>query len=120
VGLIICRSAVKKTSLVSVLVEGGGSKDVGDGLLWLGATQIAIDGLALESNARASVVIDGDASGSMKNVTLSGGDEQKGIVQQDYAGGSQPQVGAGAPAITTSPTAMFSLPKAPDLPPKNL
>lgn len=120
VGLIICRSAVKKTKLASLLVEGGGSKEVGDGLLWLGATEIAIDGLTLDGNARASVVIDGEASGSMANVTLTGGDEEKGIVQQSYAGGSQPQIGAGTPAITTSPTALFALPKSPAVPPSDI
>jgi len=119
VGLIICRSAILDTAMADVPVEGAGSKQVGDGLLWLGGSEIAIDGLSLSGNARASVVIDGEASGSMANVTLGGGDEEKGIVQQAYAGGAQPQVGANSPAITTSDTGLYSIPKAPAVPPKS-
>ncbi len=120
VGLIICKSAIADTSLADVLVEGGGEQQVGDGLLWLGGSEIAVDDLSLSGNARASVVIDGEATGSLTNVTLSGGDEAKGVVQQKYAGGAQPQVGAGAPAITTSADGLFAIPLPPSLPPKSL
>lgn len=120
VGLIICKSAITGTVLTDVLVEGGGSQQVGDGLLWLGGSEIAVDGLSLSGNARASVVIDGEAGGSMKNVTLSGGDETKGVVQQSYSGGSQPQVGANAPVIATSPTGLFAIPAPPAVLAKSL
>ena len=120
VGLIICKSAITDTSLADVLVEAGGEEQVGDGLLWLGGSEIAVDGLSLSGNARASVVIDGEATGSLTHVTLSGGDEAKGVVQQQYAGGAQPQIGAGAPAITTSADGLFAIPVPPSLPPKSL
>lgn len=120
VGLIICRSAILDTALADVVVEGGGSDQVGDGLLWLGGSEIAIDGLTVSGSARASVVIDGEASGTLTNITLAGGDEMKGIVQQAYSGGAQPQVGDGAPAITTSATGLYAIPKPPSLPPKSL
>ncbi len=120
VGLIICRTAVIGTVMDNQLVEAGGSQQVGDGLLWLGGSEIVIDGLELSGNARASVVIDGEATGSMKNVTLNEGDEEKGIVQQSFSGGTQPQVGESAPAITTSPMGLFSIPKGPTILPKNL
>lgn len=120
VGLIVCRSAISGTTLSDLVVEGGDSQQVGDGLLWLGGSEIAIDGLALDGNARASIVIDGEAAGSLANVTLSGGDEAKGVLQQSYSGGQQPQAGAGAPAITTSADALFSIPLAPAVLPRDL
>lgn len=120
VGLIVCRSAISGTTLSDLLVEGGDSQQVGDGLLWLGGSEIAVDGLSLDGNARASIVIDGEAAGSLANVTLSGGDEAKGIVQQSFSGGQQPQAGAGAPAITTSADPLFSIPQAPPTVPRNL
>lgn len=119
-GLIICKSAVSGTSLSSLYVVEGGSQDVGDGLLWLGGSSMAIDGLSLSGSARASVLIDGAASGSMTSVTLGGGDENKGIVQQNYVSGSQPAVGANAPAITVNAAKVFSTPKAPASVPRNL
>lgn len=121
VGLIICRSAVENTKMALSIVEGGGEQQVGDGLLWLEGSEIAVDGLTLSGNARASVVIDGEATGTLANVTLSGGDESKGVVQQKYSGGgAQPSTGQNAPAITTSAEGLFAIPVPPELPPKAL
>jgi len=120
VGLIVCKTAITGTSFADLAVEGFGTQQVGDGLLWLGGSEIVIDSLSVGGSARASVLIDGEASGSMSNVTLSDGDEAKGVVQQSYTGGSQPQAGANAPAITTSADGLFAIPDAPIAVPRNL
>jgi hypothetical protein len=116
---IICKTAVTGTKMVTLPVfenamDLGTAQQVGDGFEWLGGAEIAIDGLTLSGNARASLVIDGPAAGSLANVTLAGGDEQKGIVQQSVsAGDEQPQTGTAAPAITTSSTEQFAVAKPP-------
>ena len=120
VGLIICKTAVTRTKMSDLYVAGGGSQQVGDGLLWLDGSEITIDSLSLGGSARASVVIDGEATGAMSNITLSDGDEAKGIVQQGYSGGAQPTTDEGAPPITTSPDALFAIPEAPVSVPRDL
>ncbi|MBK8257050.1 MAG: right-handed parallel beta-helix repeat-containing protein [Polyangiaceae bacterium] len=113
VGLIICKTAITGTAEALLPITAGVTEQVGDGLLWLGGSELTIEGLTVGGSARASIVIDGEASGSMTNVVLEGGDESKGILQQNYAGGSQPQVGSNAPAISTSDAEEFAMPEPP-------
>jgi hypothetical protein len=123
-GIIISGTDVRKTSSVTLPVVNGSSasaKDVGDGLTWMGKSEAKIDGLSLSGNARASLLIDGDVApgSSIANVTQSDGDEAKGIVQQNVAGGGvSPSVGAGAPAILQSVTEKYAIP-VPPLPPSS-
>lgn len=119
-GLIICRSAVSGTALLDLPVAGASSEQVGDGLLWLGASELTVSDLSLGGNARSSILIDGEATGSLTNVTLKDGDENKGIVQQSYSSGPQPAVETNAPAITTNADEVFSIPIAPAVIPRNL
>jgi hypothetical protein len=112
-GIIICRSKVSSTVSQALPVGGGGVKEVGDGLNWLDGSEVTIEDLTLSGNARASLLIDGSAHGTLTNVTLAGGDESKGILQQNFpAGGSQPGV-TNSPPITTTAGAMFALPLSP-------
>ena len=69
--------------------EADGPADVGDGILWHEGAFASFTNLTLDGNARSSVLIDGEvATGSaFANVTLQGGDEGKGIVQQSFTGG---------------------------------
>ncbi|HLM74042.1 MAG TPA: hypothetical protein VK459_15155, partial [Polyangiaceae bacterium] len=78
-----------------------------------------IDGVRLGGNARSSVLIDGAAAdgSSISNLTLEGGDELKGVVQQNVqAGAGTPTVGAGAPSIMSTATELFAVPVAPAVP----
>ena len=123
-GIIIHDSHVDGTKLQampSLTADGSplGSSNVGDGLSWQGGASASIDGLALSGSARQSVLITGSvgAGSSIANLTLSSGDDQKGVVEQKFpTGGTAPAVGAGAPAIQTSAAGQLSIPAAPAAP----
>lgn len=121
-GIICWNSAITGTKSTVIPVIAGGKPDaqeVGDGLAWTGGSQMQIDGVRLGGNARSSVLIDGAAAdgSSISNLTLEGGDELKGIVQQNVqAGAGTPTVGAGAPSIMSTATELFAVPVAPAVP----
>jgi hypothetical protein len=119
-GLIICKSGISGTTMGGLIVAGGDSQEIGDGILWLGGSEVLIDDVTISGSARASVLIDGEAGGALSDVTLSGGDEAKGIVQQNYAGGMQPQIGENTPALTSEAAELFTTPEAPESIPRNL
>jgi hypothetical protein len=116
-GFIMCKTHINSTQLSTLPVYKNGMvgfvQQVGDGLSWLGGSQLFVDEVTLSGNARASVVIDGTASGSLKDITLQGGDESKGIVEQNYTGGSTPTIGPGAPTPSVQAAEMFAVPVAP-------
>jgi hypothetical protein len=60
---------------------------------------VSVDGLTLSGNARHSLLIDGDVTGSLRNVSLENGDESLGIVQQRSS--VAPSVDGNTPAITS-------------------
>jgi hypothetical protein len=118
-GIIIHGSQIKKTTARVLTVAGGGSEEVGDGLLWTGAAQVSVDGLGISESARQGVLIDGPvATGStIAHLVLSAGDEAKGVVQQSIeTGGESPAVGAEAPAISTETAQVFAVPQPPTAP----
>lgn len=123
-GLIICRSKVSGTTTKALPVKDGGNigavQEVGHGIAWLEGSEVTLTSVTLSANALSSVLIDGEAAGSMANVTLAGGDEQKGIVQQSYSGGQQPEVKVDTPAIATDAGQRFQVPLAPPTAAKSL
>jgi hypothetical protein len=118
-GVIICRSGVTNTVAKSLPV-GVGSKDVGDGLVWTDKSSAQISDLSLSGNALASVLIDGEASGLLDQVTLSGGDQTLGIVQQSFMGGMQPTIMDGTPALQVDAGEVHPVPMPPASLPKSL
>lgn len=121
-GIVCWRSVIRDTqsTVVPVLSMGAASSDeVGDGMSWLDGSQVEIDGLTFENNARSAMLIDGPAgSGStIANVELTGGDEALGLVQQNAPDGTDsPTVGSGAPSIEQSTGELFSVPVGPSAP----
>ena len=114
---------IRDTSLIDlpVLVNGvsAASDQIGDGLNWFSTSQVTLHSLSVSNSARASVLIDGDVApgSSVTSVTLSGGDEAKGILQQNLPdGGTTPTIQA-APSVTTSGAEEFAIPEAPQIPP---
>lgn len=105
---------------VPVLAEGVASAaEVGDGFAWLDGSEVAVDNVTLSGNQRASMLIDGPAGAgsTITNVTLEGGDELLGLVQQNAPSGtSSPTVGAGAPPIDQTETESFAVPIGPMAP----
>lgn len=119
----IRESTIRDTAIIDlpVLIGGvsAGAEAVGDGVNWFSVSQVVIDGLSVSNSARASVLIDGEvaAGSSIDNVTLGDGDDIKGILQQNFAGGEQPAVGTGAPSVTTSAVEEFHIAQPPAIPP---
>jgi hypothetical protein len=115
---IFRRSSIRNTSLQAVPAESAGaqigSTSVGDGFVWRDGSSVMMDSLTFSNNARASVLINGPAEGSISNVTLSGGDEQKGIAVQNVSNkDAKPTVSEGTPALRTSKGEAFAIPIAP-------
>jgi hypothetical protein len=112
-GIICWRSAIEGTKLTAVpVLEDGllGSDQVGDGIVWTAGSSAELDGITLSDNQRASLLIDGDvgAGSRIANVSQSGADAGKGILQQGSSGVS-PSIGAGAPPVTTTSDRQFSV-----------
>jgi hypothetical protein len=125
-GIICWNSAISGTKLVTIPVLANGSaasQEVGDGLVWLGYSQMQLDHLTLSGNARASILIDGSTApgSSLAHITLSGGDEDKGILQQNAKSGvtPTPETSTDSPEVTTSAVEAFSVPVGPAVPSSN-
>jgi hypothetical protein len=119
VGIIIINGRVGGTTTMALPVVGGGQEDVGDGLMWRTGAQVSIDGLTLEASGRNAALIDGavGAGSSIANVSLGGGDESKGILQQGFGEGTTaPEVGDNAPPLTQEPDAPYDVPESPAAP----
>jgi len=118
-GIILHGSQIRGTAAKTLVVDNGGSKQVGDGLLWTGASKVVIDGLKVSKSARQGVLIDGSvaAGSSVANVTLAEGDEQHGMLQQSVdATGTAPEVGAGAPTLMSDTQEVYPIPVPPAAP----
>lgn len=123
-GVTVRDSAVVDTAIVALPVKideiSAGVEEVGDGLAWLGLSQVTLDSVTVSNSARASVLIDGEvASGSnIIDLTLAGGDEQKGIVQQNLpSSGTQPVTSGTTPAVDATATQQFPIPLDVSIPP---
>lgn len=112
--------ASTKTTVLPTFSKGAiSTKEVGDGLAWTGKSTARIEGLTLRGNARASLLIDGSvgAGSRIESVTLAGGDESKGIVQQNFpSGGVSPELGPALPAPQRVDSEVFDVPQAPKVP----
>lgn len=112
-GIIVIDGKVSGTVNQTVPVEQGGSADVGVGLMWKSGVAATIDGLEVSGSALQAFVIDGavGADSSLANVTLTGGDESKGIVQQQVdTQDLAPTVGANSPAVQQNAGIVTSVP----------
>jgi hypothetical protein len=115
VGIIIVNGRVANTSSAARPVVGGDMRQVGDGLLWGGDSQIVMDDVTLEGSSRNAVLIDGPvaAGSSIANITLGGDDADKGILQQRVSTGEDAPAVDNAPAVDQTEEAMFEVPVSP-------
>jgi len=122
-GFIVCRFKVEKTIMAKTSVIEGGlpgamRKEVGDGFAWLDGSEVQIADAVFSENARNSILINGSATGKLKNVKLEGGDDvSRPILQQNYDGMAQPTVENDpmqpAIMIETDATERFPVPAGP-------
>jgi hypothetical protein len=104
-----CATVVVEDAVISnttnvplpVLVTGvsAAAEVVGDGVQWEGNIVGLFRRVHLHANQRDGFVINGPASGVLEDVTLSGGDEDPGILQQCYSGGPQPTILGSTPPL---------------------
>jgi hypothetical protein len=114
-GVVICKTAVKGTlSQVLPVFDGMAptAKEVGDGLNWLDSSDVFLEQVTLDGNARQSLLIDGPVTGNIVSITLTGGDEMKPALQQNLmAAGAQPMLGGGV-NLMSQETQKFAVPLA--------
>jgi hypothetical protein len=113
VGIVLCKSAVTGTLALNLPVSDenemiGGSKSVGDGIDWLDGSQVKIEGLTLDGNARQSLLIDGAATGDIVSLTLGSGEQP--LLQQNVVGATAITVG-GSVSLATQPDRKFAVPQ---------
>ena len=118
--VIICRSAITGTMKAPMLVEAMNTQDIGDGLLWLTKANATVDSLTVEQSSRIGILIDGDAAGSLSKVTLKGGDENKGVVQQIAGPATVTLVESPGVALNVVPPSTYLVPLAPTMPAQTL
>ncbi|WP_437670767.1 right-handed parallel beta-helix repeat-containing protein [Sorangium sp. So ce131] len=122
-GVVIRRCRVSNTRLKTLPTLGteAGAEDVGHGLVWTAESEATISDLIVSGSALASVLIDGEVTGMLRNVTLSGGDEARGILQQNFTrGGSQPRVVEATPALQATEGERYPVPAPPEVLPEDL
>jgi len=73
-----------------------------DAVLWLNGVEAHLENVTTSGSGRVGVLIDGPATGSLKDIEMTGGDENGGIVQVNYIGGPQPDVEGSTPDITVT------------------
>jgi len=118
VGFVINWFVAHGTTLETMPTDGG-QQQVGDGIVWADGAQAKFDHVILGANARQPMLIDGEvaAGSSIDNVSLTDGDDAKGLLEQNFpSGGMAPTVGASAPAITQNAMKQFAVPTAPAAP----
>jgi hypothetical protein len=98
-GIIVQGGRVAGTKSMNVPVDIGGIQEVGDGINWLGGSEVAIlSSVKVESSGRAAVIIEANGKGKFEGA-LGGGDETRGIIVQ---GGLEPSM----PATLSMPAGM--------------
>jgi len=89
-GLIVQGGLVASTKAYNVPVDIGGIQNVGDGINWLGGSEVTIaSSVKIEGSARRPVIIDASSKGKFEG-TLSGGDETTGLIVQGGLEASMP------------------------------
>lgn len=90
-GIIVQGGLVASTKAMKVPVDIGGVQEVGDGINWLGGSEVNIlSSVKIQASARRAVIIEATSKGKFEGV-LSGGDEATGIIVQ---GGLEPSMPA--------------------------
>ncbi len=124
INVSIERSQITDTRLsaLPVLVNGVSASvlDVGDGLAWLGASQLSITDVSLSNNARIGLLIDGPvASGSsIANLATMAASGTLDVLQQNLpAGGEQPLTSGTTPAIDSDSAERLAIPDQIAIPP---
>jgi hypothetical protein len=119
-GIVVVGGKIAGTVGAQVPVESGGLGQVGTGVVWKSGVSAVVDGLAISGSAIQAMVIDGPvgAGSKLSNVQLAGGDEAKGIVQQqvdtmDLA----PEVDGSTPNVDRNQGVVSDVPIGPSVPP---
>lgn len=108
-GLIVQGGLVASTKKMSIPVDVGGVKEVGDGINWIEGSEVDIaESVKIQGSARRPVIIDSTSKGKFAG-TLGGGDEVVGLIVQ---GGLEPSMPAGLTVVAGVKTEMLTKEKA--------
>ncbi len=89
-GIIVQGGLIAGTKSMNVPVDIGGMKEVGDGINWLGGSEVAIlSSVKVQGSGRAPVIIESTGKGKFEG-SLGGGDEIRGIIVQGGLEASMP------------------------------
>lgn len=89
-GIIVQGGLVANTKSMNVPVDIGGIQEVGDGINWLGGSEVTIlSSVKVQSSGRAPVIIESTGKGKFEG-GLGGGDELRGIIVQGGLEASMP------------------------------
>jgi hypothetical protein len=89
-GLIVQGGLVASTKQLEVPVDVGGLDVVGDGINWLGGSEVTVaSSVKIQGSARRPVIIDATSTGKFEG-TLGGGDETTGLIVQGGLSASMP------------------------------
>jgi hypothetical protein len=105
-------SSVSNTSEITLPSGTGTAAKVGDGLQWTTGTRLVVDGLSLSGSQRQSVLINGAVlpGSRIDNLSLTGGDESTGILQQQVSSPSDaPEIGPGVPPVQQASAATLDV-----------
>jgi hypothetical protein len=113
-GIVVVDSLVGSTATAVLPLENGGQGDVGIGIVWNGGAAAVLQNVGVSGSSRQSIVIDGpvgEGSG-LGNITLGGGDEVLGIVQQNVAmQDPAPDTSGSTPALARDPGEVAEIPE---------
>lgn len=119
-GIILCKSSITNTTkrYLDIIAGSGANKELGDGVEWLGGSEVFIDGLALGGNARNSLLIDGPATGKIEGLRFMSAADERPLQQRFTEGDAQPAAIGVELRITDE--SKFAIPTSPSVAPRSL
>jgi hypothetical protein len=102
-GVTVGDSSVIGTKLADLPgKDGGPTVTVADGINWLDNSMVNLERVTVSGSERMGVLIDGPATGSIEDLTLTTADGAGGIVQQNLTGGDEsPDTSGTTPPLDT-------------------
>lgn len=122
VGIVVIDTRVENVANEYIPAEVDGvpasSAEIGVGVIWKGASSASLDGITVSGTAGQAVLIDGPVgtNSSIANLSLAGGDEGDGVVQQGVGAMDLAPATDGSVQLNQQATLLFDVPLGPEPP----